>query len=79
MEGKNKDGFVLIKFSNEEAIVFLEWLSRFNEEEDNKFADQAEERILWDIEAVLEKNTIGILGNDYAEALSKARKTVRDE
>ena len=48
---------VNIELSKEEAIVFFEFLRRFNENDDlNKFEDQSEQRVLWDIECILEKS-----------------------
>ena len=69
----------MLELTNEEAIVLLEWLSRFNKvEKPDLFQDQAEERVLWDIEASLEQIIPELFNNDYAEILSKARDIVRD-
>ena len=40
-----------LKLSHDEAIVFFEWLARFNAFEEHQFEDQAEQRVLWDLEA----------------------------
>ena len=34
----------------------LDWLSRFNENRDGTFRDQAEQRVLWNIDAALESS-----------------------
>lgn len=47
------DSEIQLDLSRDEALVFFEWLSRFNKDEDSKFADQAEQRVLWAIEAQL--------------------------
>ncbi len=71
---------VNIELTKEEAIVFFEFLGRFNEIEDsNKFEDQAEERVLWDIECILEKELSEPFRADYQEIVNKARENVRDE
>jgi hypothetical protein len=71
---------VNIELNKEEAIVLFEFLGRFNEIEDsNRFEDQAEERVLWDIECILEKELSEPFRADYQEILKKARENVRDE
>ena len=56
MESIQKNNKIRLELSNEEALVLLSWLSRFNETDNTSFfEDQAEERVLWDIEAVIEK------------------------
>jgi hypothetical protein len=45
---------VVLTLSRDEAVVFFEWLSRFTSQEGHRFEDQAEERVLWNLEAALE-------------------------
>lgn len=61
----------------DEALVFFEWLSRYNNG-GGEFEDQAEQRVLWDLEARLEKALVAPLRADYAELLTTARERVRD-
>lgn len=46
-------GQVTISLSNDEALVLFEWLSSFNQGH-HDFEDQAEQRVLWDLEGMLE-------------------------
>ena len=79
MESKKKNNGISLSLSNEEALVLLNWVFRFNElENDNFFDDQAEKRVLWDIEAVLEKVITEVFSGNYEEILAKARESVRD-
>lgn len=79
MEAKKINDKILIEITKEEAIVFLTWLTEFNEKNNQEiFQDQAEERILWDFEAVLEKVIDETFDENYIEILSNARKKVRD-
>jgi hypothetical protein len=56
MEVRNDNKKVLVELSSNEAIVLLDWLTKFNEKEHPwLFEDQAEERILFDLESSLEK------------------------
>ena len=69
-----------IELTKEEGIVLLEFLTRFNEiERSNLIEDQAEQRVLWDVECILEKQLIGPLTSNYQEILQNAREQVRDK
>ena len=69
-----------IGLTKEEAIVLFEFLARFNEQERKElFEDQAEQRVLWDIECILEKELSEPFSSDYLEIVKKAREKVRDE
>ena len=71
---------VNIELTNDEAIVLFEFLGRFNENDDlSRFEDQSEQRVLWDIECILEKELSEPFRADYQEIVNKARETVRDE
>ena len=74
---KVEDG-VAIHLSNEEALVLSDWLFFFNKNSLNTYEDQAEERIFWDMEAVLEKTLSESLASNYSQQLSRARQKVRD-
>lgn len=79
MKSKQNENKIVVELTKEEAIVLLDWLSRFNESENRDFfQDQAEERVLWDMEASIEKVIGETFDNNYAEILSKAREKVRD-
>jgi hypothetical protein len=76
MENKN----INIELTKEEAIVLFEFLGRFNENDNlDRFEDQAEQKVLWDIECVLEKELSEPFRADYKVIVSKAREKVRDE
>jgi DNA primase len=79
MESKQKENKVVLELTKEESIVLLDWLSRINEGENaDLFQDQAEERVLWDMEASIEKVISETFESNYAEILSRAREKVRD-
>jgi hypothetical protein len=70
---------VKIELTSDQALVLYDWLARFNQRADTDFSDQAEERILFDLEAMLEKALVAPLQSDYADLLAQARSNVRDE
>jgi hypothetical protein len=63
--------------SSDEALVLYEWLTRFNEAEP-EFAAQAEQRVLWNLEAALESTLAAPLSENYDVLLAAARGRVRD-
>ena len=72
------DEKIRLELSREEALVFFAWLTRFNKAEGTPFEDQAEQRVLWDIEAMLESILVEPLDSRYDELLAQARTKVRD-
>ncbi len=69
---------VTIELSHDEALVLLDWLARMHERDELSFADQAERRVLWDLEAMLESALAEPLSADYDALLAAARARVRD-
>lgn len=69
---------ISIQLTSDEALVLYDWLTRFNNNAKAKFDDQAEQRVLWDLEALLEKTLVEPFGDEYNELLSRARTNVRD-
>jgi len=70
---------VKIELTSDEALVLYDWLTRFNQRAEMDFADQAEGRVLFDLEALLEKALVAPLQPDYADLLAQARSNVRNE
>jgi len=69
---------ISITFSEDEAVVLFEWLAKFNTKENTYlFEDQAEQRVLYDLEASLEKNISSVFSDDYKTILLNARKRVK--
>ena len=78
--GSTGDKYVLINLSNDEAIVLLEWLTKFNQQEhSSSFEDPSEKRVLFDLETNLEKQISDTFKKDYNNILSKAREKIRDK
>lgn len=69
---------VRVDLTADEALVLYDWLARFNQRRDVEFQDQAEQRVLWDIEAVLEATLVEPFRDEYASLVSAARNRVRD-
>jgi hypothetical protein len=72
------DAKVIIELTGDEALVFFDWIARFNEREDVVFDDQAEQRVLWDIECILESALAEPFAPNYDQLLAAARENVRE-
>ena len=69
-----------IELTSEEALVLSAFLYRFNDEKyEGIFEDLAEQKVLWDIECLLERELVEPLRPDYLELLQKARDIIRDK
>ncbi len=77
-ETVNMTNKITLELTNDEALVLFDWISRFNDKNDNDFEDQAEERVLWIIESLLEKQLAEPLSEHYDKFLESARENVRD-
>lgn len=69
---------IIVELTNKEALVLLEFLYRFSEVEGYPFEDQAEQRVLWNVETILEKQLVEVFSPDYKKLLQEARNQVRD-
>ena len=79
MNARKEEEGVVINLTNDEALVLLDWLGRVNETSPTPLIeDQAEERVVWDLECVLETVVDVIFSKDYNAFLSEARDRLRD-
>ena len=74
---------IKISLSQDEALILFALLLRLNESEvlkSNKLlAHQSEQRVLWDMEADLEKIITEQFKSNYITLLNEARERVKDE
>ena len=73
-----KDDGVTLELSHDEALVLQNWVYRFNDRGDAAFEDQAEQRVLWDLECMLESKLAEVVDPRYGELVAAARERVRD-
>jgi hypothetical protein len=69
---------VTLALSRDEALVLFDWIARFNSQSGRTFDDQAEERVLWNVEAMLESRLTEPFDPNYKQLLQGARSRVRD-
>ena len=65
-----------LSLTHDEALVLFEWLH--SNEAKHEFADQAEHRVLWDLEAALERQIAVLFSPDYSRLLDEARSRLRE-
>jgi hypothetical protein len=75
----NPRSTVELSFSRSEALVLFEFLSRFSEQKSLDIQDQAEQRVLWDMHAKLERTLTELLSDNYEAHLRQAQEEVRDK
>ncbi len=68
---------VTIRLSDDQALVLYELLSRFDHDEELTVEDRAEERVLWDVHAQLEKALVAPFDPRYAALVAAARDRLR--
>jgi hypothetical protein len=70
-----------ISLSGDELLVLSDLLYRINNSDilNDFFEDQAEQRVMWTLENILEKNTSKIFDKNYLLSLKEARDNIRDK
>jgi hypothetical protein len=71
------DRTIILELTPAESLVLFELLSRLDAHKSVPFEDQAEQTVLWKLEAQLEKTLTAPLAADYKEQLAAARQQVR--
>jgi hypothetical protein len=69
---------VSLELTRMEALVFFEFVRRYSETKRLVLEDQAEQRVLWDLCAMLESALHEPLTPRYVQLLAQARAAVRD-
>jgi hypothetical protein len=70
---------VQFTITSDEAIVLFKFLGRFSDTGKLGIEDQAEERALWNLCCVFEKQLFEPFDKDYPELLRAARERLRDK
>ncbi len=69
---------VQVNLTADEALVLFEFLQRFSNTDKLTLEDQAEERALWNLTCLLEKQSLIPFSSNYADELFQARARLRD-
>ncbi len=74
-----EDKQVRLVLTEMEALVLFEWLARVNTEESAPSIHPAEQKVLWILETLLEKELVQPFLDDYMERVEKAREEIVSE
>lgn len=66
-----------LQLTDEQALVFFDWLARVDEQEAFPVEDEAEEQVLWQLHAQLEKALSEPFKANYRELVEQARAKVK--
>ncbi len=69
---------VRLELTADEALVLFEFLSRYSESNSLGVEDQAEQRALWNLQCLFERQLVEPFRPDYAALLAAARDRLRD-
>jgi hypothetical protein len=69
---------VRLELTGDEALVLYEFLARFEDNGALAIADRAEERALWNVHCLLQKQLLEIFHPDYEALVAAARDRLRD-
>ena len=69
---------IKITLTSDEALVLFDFLQRFSETEKLEITDQAEERALWNLCCLLEKELLPPFLEEYKDHLKSAQAKLRD-
>ena len=74
MEITKKSNDYIIKLNNYEVLVFFDWLVKFVE--NNEINDEAEQKILYDLECLLESTLEEPFMENYKNPIHIAKKSI---
>jgi len=79
MKGKdpNPGSQIKLHLSHSEALVLFEFLSRFSGQKTLQIQDESEQRVLWNLQAELERVLAEPFSKDYEAHLKTAREEVK--
>lgn len=69
---------IKIEVNSDEALILFEFLSRYSDTDELTIEDQAEQRVLWNLNCDLEKALVEPFSKNYPELLEAARSRIRD-
>jgi hypothetical protein len=69
---------VVLELTRKESLVLFEFLRRSDDKGEYAFVDQAEQRVLWDLEGKLERQLVEVFDPCYKELLNAAWAEIRD-
>jgi len=72
MDIRKESNDYILKLNGDEVLVFFEWIVKFNK--DNELSDKAEQKILSNLECLLEEPFM----EDYKDIINRAKRYIID-
>jgi hypothetical protein len=72
-----KGAIMKMELTDEQALVFFEWLSRLSDQDSFPCDHEAEEYVLWSLHGQLEKQLTAQFKPNYRELVTAAREHVK--
>ncbi|RZU49198.1 hypothetical protein EV385_0936 [Krasilnikovia cinnamomea] len=72
----------ILRLTSDEALVLFEWLNRTDKQTagfGSLVQDQAEQRALWNLICLLERELVEPFSERYVDLVEQARERLRDE
>lgn len=76
MDIRKESNDYILKLNGEEVLVFFEWIVKFNK--DNELSDKAEQKILSNLECLLESALEEPFMEDYSDIINRAKRYIID-
>jgi len=76
---KKETDEVTVTLTRSEALVLFDFCSRFSDQGNLSIEDQAEQRALWNLQALLQRLLPELFLPDYRERVASAKDQLRDE
>lgn len=76
MDIRKESNDYILKLNGDEVLVFFEWIVKFNN--DNELSDKAEQKILSNLECLLESTLEEPFMEDYKDIINRAKRYIID-
>ena len=76
MDIRKESNDYILKLNGDEVLVFFEWIVKFNK--DNELSDKAEQKILSNLECLLESALEEPFMEDYKDIINQAKRYIID-
>ncbi|MBS6726478.1 hypothetical protein INP98_03520 [Haemophilus parainfluenzae] len=76
MDIRKESNDYILKLNGDEVLVFFEWIVKFNK--DNELSDKAEQKILSNLECLLESVLEEPFMEDYKDIINRAKRYIID-
>ena len=70
---------ITLRLTHDEALVFLEWIREIDKAETTIFKHPAEQKVVWKVERIIEKELGEPFHPEHGRLLAEARKRIYED